>query len=826
MSKLLSLSVVFLFFLPWGYGQHRQAWVDAADTAYAKKEYYKAYRYYEIALEYDRGQPALWFRYAGAARQFNAFTTAEEGYRQVIDRTDTGALRAKSIYWLASVCQRQGRYREALRHYRSFLDRYAAMAPAFAESAKREYRAALWAANQSAQKTNRLHPLGPEINTPYSETGGQWRKDTLFYASHRFKPAGKKGAASRRYAKILHSVNGKAGAPLNIPLELKDQHLANPAFSPDGSRLFFTLCQEGAGGRSRCDIYQTSRLKHNHWQQPKKLKINNAAYTSTHPAPARLTPSGEEGLFFISDRPGGQGGLDIWYSPRDSNGLFGPARNLETINTPGDELTPYFHNRSQRLFFSTDYRIGFGGQDVFQTRRQPNGKFAAPQILDARVNSSYNDVYYALNPEGSVAAFSSDRTGATYLSEAEEACCYDIFKLDIDIQIDLLASTFNGLNKAALAEATVYLYEIAPDATEVVVDSITNPQGNEFRFPLERHKKYRIDARRNGYTTASTSLDLTQQTFSSSTTIEKELFLEPSKIELQAFTFDRSDSSDLDGTTVRLMKLVDGEPQLVAKRTNTDGNDYTFPLELDEEYIIVTEKPGYKPVVDTISFSATDIEKLGPRPRVDLYQMRTTFDDFLPLALYFDNDQPDPNNYSPTTDKTYGESYRAYYNRKPVFIERTTRGLASPDSSRVAFLQQQFFNKKVKAGYQDLMAFSEKVVRFLKGGGTLIIKLRGFASPRTGSRYNYILSQRRIHSVHNQFEKFADGALLPYLQNGQFVIEEEAYGESQANGVMDDIQDQNSSIYGLAASAERRVEIIEIQTGSDTEETPLTSSDE
>ena len=228
----------------------------------------------------------------------------------------------------------------------------------------------------------------------------------------------------------------------------------------------------------------------------------------------------------------------------------------------------------------------------------------------------------------------------------------------------------------------------------------------------------------------------------------------------------------------------------------------------------MAEKPGYKPVADTIRFTPEDIARLGPRPTVELYLERDGFEDFLPLALYFDNDLPDRRSYLPTTEKTYGETYEEYYGRKVEFIDRFTDGPSVDDSFRLAANYENFFEREVREGFLDLTVFSEKLMPFLKDGNTITIRLKGYSSPRASTDYNLILSRRRIDSVKNHFEKFQDGALMPYLNNGQIKIEEEALGESTAVDVPDALEDEKNSIYSLLASVERRVEIIEVTTGS------------
>ncbi|MEZ4980164.1 MAG: hypothetical protein R2769_00965 [Saprospiraceae bacterium] len=105
---------------------------------------------------------------------------------------------------------------------------------------------------------------------------------------------------------------------------------------------------------------------------------------------------------------------------------------------------------------------------------------------------------------------------------------------------------------------------------------------------------------------------------------------------------------------------------------------------------------------------------------------------------------------------------------------------------------------------------------FLNQGNSLEIVLRGFTSPRARSDYNEKLSQRRIVSVRNHFEEYNGGILKPFLDDGRLKILEKPYGESKAKSdVSDKLNDARNSIYGVPASLERRVEIIDVKQADD-----------
>ena len=188
----------------------------------------------------------------------------------------------------------------------------------------------------------------------------------------------------------------------------------------------------------------------------------------------------------------------------------------------------------------------------------------------------------------------------------------------------------------------------------------------------------------------------------------------------------------------------------------------------------------------------------------------STLEDFLPLRLYFDNDQPDPRSRKTTTRLTYPETFEAYYSKKPVFLDSLAS--AYPPGESMAVRQAEaFFEDEVKRGNTLLSAFSEILYSRLEGGETIEIFIKGFTSPRAQSAYNRTLGERRVASLINHFTTWKNGALAPFLASGQLTLSRRSFGEEQAAPTVSDaLSDRTGSIYSTPASRERRVEIVEI----------------
>jgi hypothetical protein len=85
-------------------------------------------------------------------------------------------------------------------------------------------------------------------------------------------------------------------------------------------------------------------------------------------------------LFFVSNRPGGMGGMDIWYSILSSDGQWSkPVNPGKTINTAGDEFSPFIYFNSRALYFSSNGRESFGGHDIYLTKLNPDSSWTDPE---------------------------------------------------------------------------------------------------------------------------------------------------------------------------------------------------------------------------------------------------------------------------------------------------------------------------------------------------------------------------------------------------------------------------------------------------------------
>ncbi|MEY4903706.1 MAG: hypothetical protein RLZZ292_1521, partial [Bacteroidota bacterium] len=174
---------------------------------------------------------------------------------------------------------------------------------------------------------------------------------------------------------------------------------------------------------------------------------------------------------------------------------------------------------------------------------------------------------------------------------------------------------------------------------------------------------------------------------------------------------------------------------------------------------------------------------------------------FLPVVLYFDNDQPDANTVATKTQKTYGGAFDAYYGMRDAFSKKG-------DGTATA----NFFEGDVKKGMSDLEKLASALVEITKGGEKVKLSVHGFASPLAKNEYNQALTGRRVSSIENYLKTYKGGVLAKYITDGSIKLALTTSGEDKAkSGISDDAKNKKNSVYSVDASKERRVEITGIE---------------
>jgi outer membrane protein OmpA-like peptidoglycan-associated protein len=197
---------------------------------------------------------------------------------------------------------------------------------------------------------------------------------------------------------------GNWGVPVSLSTNINTaSNEGTCTISADGKVLIFTSCQ-GRGSIGSCDLYISFR-EGNDWTRPVNLGLNvNSPYWDSQPS---LSADGRR-LYFISERPGGIGGRDIWLSFLDEQDEWQPAVNLgPSINTRRDEVSPFIHVNGQTLYFASKGYPGFGGYDLYYAEYS-NGEWSKPKNLGYPINTPDDQISLFVTSNGERAYYSLD----------------------------------------------------------------------------------------------------------------------------------------------------------------------------------------------------------------------------------------------------------------------------------------------------------------------------------------------------------------------------------------------------------------------------------
>lgn len=787
-------------------GQTKSAFLEEADEAFEVENYAAAFTYYSNALEFDEDDIDVMYMVAQSARHYDSYFIADSMYKRVIESEDDGQF-PEASFWRGIVLQRLGKYQKSNELFNLYLSEHSGEDEFLTKRANKEISANEWALDMLKYRTEdpKIKHLSTNVNTPYSDFGAYLLNDTLFYSSLRFENEEDDHIPTRPVSKILISVDTAEGEVIE-EISKEELHTAHTAFSINRDRLYYTICEYVTGNRIRCDLYYRTIDSAGIFGEAVKLPgaINNDTTTSTEPTIGRHPESGNEAIYYVSDRKDGKGKRDIWIAEVKEDGQFSTPENLQGVNTNLDDLTPHYDLNTNTLYFSSEGYLGFGGLDVYSTRyNQDNGEWSSPENMDYPINSSYHDIYFFMLNDGERGYVSSNRPGSFFLDEAQEACCFDIYLAEVpDLPADLLTQVFLATTMDTVYGSEVKLYE---KEIPQYADIMQHQDSTYYRFNLKRNKDYVVVASKEGY--LPDTIQLSTRQFKDTADIVKKLYLKTIDLDLRALVFDGRDSLPLLGAEVTVINLSDEDD--VREIVNLDNNEFIFPLDRDKKYRVIASRKGFKSQSIVIDPSDHDDANIVEKK---LYLPIGDLADFLPLVLYFDNDYPDPNTWNRSTDKIYTETYFPYYDRKPVYKEVFTEPLTEEKEINMATTRlERFFETEVKKGKYDLDNFLGVLLKELEEGVPVNIFLKGYTSPRYTSSYNYALGLRRVASVKNELSKYKDGALIPYMRSGQLVIKQKSFGEIESpKDVVADLDNERMSIYSVDASKERRVEIINV----------------
>lgn len=249
--------------------------------------------------------------------------------------------------------------------------------------------------------TGVLLSMGPEVNGKHPDYGPTvaHNEDTLIFTSRRTKRKDAVMQLNPTANEDLYLSQGIEGYwDEAVPMkDINTQYNEGSAIlSKDGKTLFFVRCN-APGSYGDCDLYMAKLTAAGTWSDIKNLGagINSVAWDS-QPALSFT----EDTLYFSSNRNGGFGLSDLYYTTRLNNGAWSRAYNLgPVINTKGNEVSPFMHPSYHVLYFSSNGQLmNFGDFDIYKTYIK-NGQWIEPLNVGPLVNGKGSEYYFSIDKQ-------------------------------------------------------------------------------------------------------------------------------------------------------------------------------------------------------------------------------------------------------------------------------------------------------------------------------------------------------------------------------------------------------------------------------------------
>lgn len=376
---------------------------EQAESLYNSKSYEESYYYYKALSEVKKNSKLDdLYRLGKTALAAKKYDVAKATFMPLLPKANRYPLIA---YEYALSLKYSGEYILAAQYFQYFLNKYQ-------HESDNDYVKLAQSQHKSCKKIlEEQENTGAWFLSDLTENDTSTNKNDTIYRG--LTPAGKyqigliecqtsKGTCIKKVMpdNTIQDLKNSAGNPIF--------NSCSPHIAPDGETVFFAQQEIG---KPDYKIFVGKMSPTGEIENIQKLGpgVNREGYSSTHPA-IGLTEHGQQILYFSSTLPGSQGGYDIWYSIRTTDGEFTMSYNLGTrVNGTGDEITPFYYQNDGELYFSSEKPEGYGGLDVYKlTGEKKRWEEEKAQQLEFPVNSQGNDFHFKKDQNGD-GSYSTDR---------------------------------------------------------------------------------------------------------------------------------------------------------------------------------------------------------------------------------------------------------------------------------------------------------------------------------------------------------------------------------------------------------------------------------
>lgn len=596
---------------------------DIGEHYQAIEKYRKAYRSQKLREE----KAEIAFRIAESYYHISDFAKATVWYKNAIKRNYSDLT---CMLHYADCLKATQKFDEALVWYQTYLG----VKPddELAQNGDESCKIAQgWLDKPNRYLVNQVKELNSKDND-YCPAFVGGRDNEVIFTSTRESVTGKRnsGITGTRFGDLFTSKFGIQKQKWETPKLLDESEMINTTsdegaatLSDRGDVMIFTRCRYDKSKDLGSELYSTNQTRGN-WSEPRLIELVGDSLIAAHPS---LSSDGTE-LYFVSDRPGGFGGKDIWMAA-DKGGSFDKPVNMgPEINTPGDEMFPFIRENGD-LYFSSDYFPGIGGLDIFKAIKNDKGKWEV-ENMKAPINSPGDDFGITfIKGEVEKGLFSSNRKGSRsddiysfYLPPKIFSASGEISNKETNQKIDgamVRIIGTDGTNLKIRADGGRFQYKLKPETEYVFAafkDGYLNDKARTSTIGLDDSKDFKFSfmlsptdepIKVNNINYATGSYEITEESKIALDSVVQILTLNPTiTIELMAHTdFVGSNEFNSELSQKRAQSVVDyliskgiNPARLVArgygetwpkKVTRTIAKQYDFLKrndELTEEFIL------------------------------------------------------------------------------------------------------------------------------------------------------------------------------------------------------------------------------------------------
>lgn len=666
-----------------------------ADKKFSLYSYADASAIYEALYE-ESPNDSLALKIATCKFKMNQLTEAKKWYDNVQDKSH---MSPEHHLHYGDVLESVGEYEEASKWYGVYKEEQ----PSESRATEKLYGATHIAEFYKDSSRYKIEHLS--VNTKYSDFSPAYFEDGIVFVSARLHEVGSSHTFKWDNSSFLNlyyskydSTNNDYSVPDYFDARLNSKFHEGPlAFDGQSDKLIFTRNNYFKAKRRRSDdkvmklkMYYTERdssINGQHgWGHLHEFPFNSDEYSVGHPTVTKDYSI----LIFASDKEGGIGGTDLYYSRNENGNWTEPVNMGKDINTEGDDMFPFLHEDGT-LYYASNGRGGLGGLDIYKATPSTTGQAIDPtkgysvEDIGYPVNSSKDDFGLILNDTKTKGYFTSNRPGGTGSDDIYSVIITEVPKVPFEGIVYVKTEGDPDSERKLLPNALVKLVD---ESTKEEIGTTTTDAEGKFSYELERGKVYSFTGTKDTLIQDVLSVDLSNKSDSEPENIELTLIEPlPNVIRMCIEVQDKDNNNQgLAGAKVYIME--EGGTEVREYITDADGNVCTT-FDPNKNYVVKSTKVKY--LADCFTINSGDLSKQAKAPE------------------------------------------------KPLVLEQLKISQKFRYDKILFDLNKHFIRK-------DAAIELDKVVEFIKANPGITVELGAHTDSRGSDKYNEALSDRRAKS--------------------------------------------------------------------------------